>query len=121
MPFYDFQQNNSGGRWIYNDLLAVHTIVEADTSEQAERFAEEIGIYFNGVRAGIDCPCCGNRWSTVWDDPDDEPLVYDVPVTELVVGNDWDDMKQHRKWLPEGQPEILVHYKNRVTPIGYLA
>ena len=36
--------------------------VYADTPEEADVVAESIGIYFDGVSAGKDCACCGDRW-----------------------------------------------------------
>jgi hypothetical protein len=40
-----------------------------------------VGLYFNGCRKGIDCPCCGDRWSEAWaSDADPEPMIYGEPV-----------------------------------------
>jgi hypothetical protein len=60
--FYTFTQNNSAGYFVINDRVCHFVIIEADTAEQANDKAEDIGIYFNGVRAEIDCSCCGDRW-----------------------------------------------------------
>ena len=62
MPFYHFDQNNTGGQYDVSETLAPMTIIEADTPEQANAKGEELGMYFRGVRSGIDCPCCGDRW-----------------------------------------------------------
>ncbi len=61
--FYRFDQNNSGG--FYKKDLPEYLIIEADTPEEANLLAENIGIYFNGVLDGVDCPCCGDRWQAV--------------------------------------------------------
>lgn len=44
--------------------MAHTVIIEAKTAEQADDKAQEIGIYFNGCEEEIDCPCCGDRWTT---------------------------------------------------------
>lgn len=62
--FYDFNQNNSGGSFYIDDKkgLGPRVWIEADTIEGAINRAERLGIYFDGVRTGSDCPCCGDRW-----------------------------------------------------------
>ena len=58
--FYVFHQNNSGG---YFTEPAKNIIVkDAGDSEQATEVALKAGIYFNGIAAGLDCSCCGDRW-----------------------------------------------------------
>lgn len=59
MAWFLYRQNNSGGIF---DEPAVHVYVEADDTVEADRRAEELGIYFNGVESGYDCECCGDRW-----------------------------------------------------------
>lgn len=72
--FYTFNQNNSGGSFVYNDTVCKYVIVEANTAEEANRRAETLGLYFDGK---YDCPCCGNRWSEQWDsEGETEPLIY---------------------------------------------
>ena len=60
--FYEFTQNNSGGHFIVNDKLCHRIIIESDTEEKAEDKAFDLGVYYNGVENGMDCPCCGDRW-----------------------------------------------------------
>lgn len=68
--FYAYRQNNSGGVF-EDDILCV--IIEADTPEQADRVAVENSIvYFNGVKKGLDCSCCGDRWRKVFDQGKEE-------------------------------------------------
>jgi hypothetical protein len=75
--FYTYRQNNSGGRFTINDSVGVIVIVEADSAEEANSRSEDIGIYFYGCTNGIDCSCCGDRWSKQWpDDGDDIPTIY---------------------------------------------
>ena len=57
---YTFRQNNSGG---YYCKPAKHVIVKnARDSEHATEIALAAGVYFNGIAAGTDCSCCGDRW-----------------------------------------------------------
>ena len=76
--FYTFNQNNSGGAFVINDRVCHFVIIEADTAEQANDKAEDIGIYFNGVRAEIDCSCCGDRWYSQWheDAGEETPTIF---------------------------------------------
>jgi len=65
--FYNFDQNNSGGSFITDDKVCHQLYIEANSEEEAVNKAEQIGCYWNGVEDGIDCPCCGDRWSTYTD------------------------------------------------------
>jgi len=57
---YSFRQNNSGG---YYTQPAKYIIVkDARDSEHATEIALASGMYLNGVAAGSDCSCCGDRW-----------------------------------------------------------
>lgn len=83
--FYLFRQNNSGGVFTVDEGrgIAMYVIVEAPTSGLANTRAEEIGLYFDGVEAGLDCECCGDRWQRVSrQDVDEVPSVYGDPVEE---------------------------------------
>lgn len=62
MKFFKFYQNKSGGCFDQDDKLCHIVVIEAETYEEAEKKALEIGIYFNGVEDDIDCECCGDRW-----------------------------------------------------------
>ena len=69
--FYEFNQNNSGGSFVVNDKLCHRLFIEADSSNEAIAKAEDLGCYWNGVEDGLDCPCCGDRWSCYWISPVD--------------------------------------------------
>ena len=57
---YSFNQNNSGG---YYTKPAKHIIVkDARDEKHATEIALKVGMYFDGVAAGLDCDCCGDRW-----------------------------------------------------------
>ena len=75
MSFYTFSQNNSGGNFIIDDDVAEYVIIEADNGDEALNIAENVGLYFNGVLEGKDCPCCGDRWSTCYSKYD-EPMIW---------------------------------------------
>lgn len=59
---YEFIQNNSGGVFDVDDKVCHIVYIEAESAEEANRKAVELGIYFNGVEGGYDCDCCGDRW-----------------------------------------------------------
>lgn len=82
--FYTFTQNNSGGDFVINDRVCHFVIIEADSAVQANDKAKNIGIYFNGVMAEIDCSCCGDRWYSQWNDAESEetPMIRDKSPSE---------------------------------------
>lgn len=67
MKFYEFKQNNSGGSFIANDKVCNRLFIEAKDVNEANRKAEELGCYWNGVSIGLDCPCCGDRWDETYE------------------------------------------------------
>lgn len=100
--FWHFNQNNSGGIFDFDEFsgITVNVIIEADSFNQANSRAEEIGLYFNGCDTGVDCPCCGNRWYPAYDEGDIEPMYYGQSVKEAVITYNW---------VTKGK-EICVHY-----------
>ena len=79
MSYFKFRQNNSGGAFAGTPLV----FVQADNADDANRIAQDHGVYFNGVADGVDCDCCGDRWYPVSDDD-----AQDVP-TDLFMDDDW--------------------------------
>lgn len=78
--FYTFRQNNSGGTFAHKprDGIGMALFIEAVDKAHAISRAERIGLYFDGVACGMDCGCCGDRWSAPWDDEGtDTPKQYD--------------------------------------------
>jgi hypothetical protein len=103
--FYTYNQNNSGGKFHFNeeDGITHIVIIEADDVIEANFKAESVGIYFNGVEEGRDCECCGDRWyetSGKWD-VSETPTVYDEPAKSYTGF----------QWMENGK-EICIHYKN---------
>ena len=108
MPFFTFSQNNSGGSFDFDEEQGIthYVVIEARDAEDANVTAIMKGLYFDGCDNGMDCSCCGDRWSRVgqyWDEAGtDAPMVYEKPVAEYVpfLG---------RGWMKPGK-EISVHY-----------
>lgn len=100
--FWHYSQNNSGGSFDFDKVRGIthNVVIEADSAEDADRRAENIGLYFDGSG---DCPCCGNRWSGAWDDGDDVPKIYDRELG-VKYENNWG-------WMEPGY-EIAVHFKD---------
>ena len=106
MGFYTFRQNNSGGVFDCNNDLSVFVIIEADTAEEANDKAASLGIYFDGVRKGWDCDCCGDRWfETDEYEKTPEPKIYGWTPSEYVNRQDT------VLWGNTGR-EIVTHYKS---------
>lgn len=63
--FFKFRQNNSGGE--FDTTMPYIMYVEVPTARVADAIAEDHGVYFNGCETGVDCECCGDRWSSAWE------------------------------------------------------
>ena len=61
MTVYSFRQNNSGGFYCLPAQSII--VVDAKGYSDALETAEKAGLYLNGVAAGSDCECCGDRWN----------------------------------------------------------
>ena len=72
--FYEFIQNNTGGSFNTDSKLCHRLFIEADSVRDANDKAENLGCYWNGVKAGYDCKCCGDRWSQETDSLDMEGM-----------------------------------------------
>lgn len=102
MIFYHFRQNNSGGKLISDDIVSTHVFIEAPNSRLANIVAENIGIYFNGCLDGIDCSCCGDRWSTV---DDDNKIEFPFNYSEDLKFN---SIEEYASYLNNSR----IHYKD---------
>jgi len=111
MPFWHFSQNNSGGRFVFEpeNGISHHVVIEAMNAREARVRAQDIGLYFDGVRSGMDCSCCGDRWSEPWMDDDGkaEPAVYGHDVSKLPKAMPRESIGI--KWI-KGGPEGYVHF-----------
>lgn len=82
--FYNFDQNDPFGNFDLDSVFAMSMIVEADSADDANSRAMAIGIYFDGVTKGKDCPCCGDRWNMVdQDDATPRPVWRDMNVKSM--------------------------------------
>ena len=112
--FYEFDQNNSGGRFVTNDKLCQKLYIEADNVHEAISKAEESGCYWDGVNSGYDCPCCGDRWSQPY-----EPLDFlqerQVSCYSSVI-EDW--YKKYGKYEIVSEPIINKGIFNTKRIIG---
>jgi hypothetical protein len=68
--WYVFSQNSSGGSFDIDNKVGIGSRVwiEANGKDEANERALSIGIYFDGVNVGYDCPCCGDRWYGICSD-----------------------------------------------------
>lgn len=117
--FYIFDQNNSGGSFKTDDKLCCTLFIEANSSKKANYIARQMGVYFDGCDAGLDCSCCGDRWSKR-DDGDSKtyPLVYSE--RDRIT---FDGPEQHAQYLSDGfswtKPDARIFYADgRVVEIN---
>jgi hypothetical protein len=95
--FYLYRQNNSGGHHYKDDAVCEFVIVEANGNDDADRRAENIGIYFDGVDLNRDDDDWGDRWHRADSyDVSPEPMLFEQnPLMEGFVfpkyakGNDY--------------------------------
>lgn len=101
--FYHFRQCNSGGKYHQDSSKGIceNVIIEAESPRQANKRAKDIGIYFNGVAEGKDCPCCGDRWTRFKKnstDGTDTPQVGNISVYKIIKS--------------ENNEKAYIHYFN---------
>ena len=65
MKFFTFYQNNSGGYFLEDEDVDQYVVIHAKNHYEANDKAQDLGIYFDGVKKGRDCDCCGDRWNEV--------------------------------------------------------
>ncbi len=108
--FFEFRQNNSGGSFVANHEKGIShfVIVEANDTDDADRRAEQIGLYFNGCQGGKDCSCCGDRWVPSYGKGTRTPSLYDKTVKP---GSVFKNSDMPGKWIKDG-PEGYIHYLN---------
>lgn len=113
--FWTFSQNNSGGRFytsLKDGIAAGGIIVEAESEDDAIARAESLGLYWNGADDdGPDCPCCGSRWSTPWDEGYPVPTVYGKALA-LFPYSEETEMSLHM-W-----GTYVVHYMDGTRMVG---
>ncbi len=95
-----YSQNNSGGSFTVNDHVAHNVLIEAIDFNHANSIAENVGIYFDGVKEGRDCSCCGNRWSRRYGNDGFETL------------EEYIQLKSSFKSLYQEEKQTRVYYLN---------
>jgi epoxyqueuosine reductase QueG len=109
MAFFEFNQNNTGGSFDFDEKRGIShwVIIEAANAQQANERAESIGLYFNGCDDGVDCSCCGDRWYPQYDEKDGtaEPTIYGEKVERL---SKFPQKDFNHKWMKG--PEGFIHY-----------
>jgi hypothetical protein len=106
--YYTYRQNNSGGQFTLDKKrgITMFVVIFAETSEEADKKAEDIGLYFNGVEKDIDCGCCGDRWyPNTYEKPTKTPMIYGKTPTKFLKS------RLHFRFVEEGF-EICIHLKN---------
>ena len=99
--FYTFNQNNSGGSFVYDEKRGISewVIIEAKSSTEANDIAKDIGIYFDGISEGKDCPCCGDRWHPASeDDGKESPMCYGTKA------------ENYKTWFRNKVLPVAIHY-----------
>ena len=97
--FYHYSQKNSFGVFDrYSDKgIGTDVIIEAYSAHDANKKGKKIGIYFDGVEKGIDCPCCGDRWYEAYDDNKGtiNPTIYNKALDEIESGYSREEVYIH--------------------------
>jgi hypothetical protein len=103
--YFHYSQNNSGGSFDFDEKAGIthHVVVYGKDAKEANRKAEDIGLYWDGCYNDMDCSCCGDRWYPCDDSEGTKtPTVYGESVSKHT---------NISAWMKEGK-EIAVHYKN---------
>lgn len=105
LKWYEFSQNNSGGDFEVTTELCHRLFIEARNDVEALAKGLEMGVYLNGVRGGIDCGCCGDRWY--------EPNKVELPLkySESLTFN---EIKPYAQYLADKYgwttPDARIYY-----------
>lgn len=122
--WFEYRQNNSGGSFQIDNDVSIYVLIQAEDRVSANRKAEEVGIYFNGVSDGRDCDCCGDRWSEPWDELEEFSVyswtgkggsrkIYDNVLDYAQALADGD------MWAKKGKPSVIVYFINGVKQAFY--
>ena len=137
MKFFEFSQNNTGGSFDVDENVAHRVLIEADTADEAIEKAESLGMYWDGVENGMDCPCCGDRWYRPWSDDGKEfPYTYgsfEKKEAEKIAEKYQAEFRKtegkktygNREWdvvfrTPESYMEYLANEYGWTDPDGYI-
>lgn len=98
--YFEYRQNNSGGSFHVDDKVCQYVIIEANSVEDANKKALELGLYWNGVEEDRDCECCGDRW---------------YPADSKIELEDNEEIEEYIKRItrwPNLKPTARIFYRN---------
>jgi len=114
--WFEYRQNNSGGSFVTNEDVSIYVLIQAEGREDANRKAEEVGIYFDGVSDGLDCDCCGDRWSEPWDELEAFSVYsWKNTVNRKTYDNVLDyaqALANEDTWSDGGKSAVIVYFAN---------
>lgn len=106
---YVFKQNNTAGFFIINDRISPRVYITAKNAKDANIKAESIGIYFDGVKDGSDCICCGDRWTRV----------SECDVVDTIPASDYDfSWCDYVMFYDENMKSQKIYSPNKVSNNG---
>jgi hypothetical protein len=82
LKWFHFNQNNSGGYHIVNEVVAEDVYIQAPNADEAAARAEVILEPYSEY-----CHCCGERWWFHVNDDDGHavPTLYATPITDVTA------------------------------------
>jgi hypothetical protein len=112
LKWYGYYQSHTGAKFIVDDAVDKYVLIQARGVTEANQFAEEIGIYFDGVKIGWDCSCCGDRWHRHYDTDagSDVPYIFGEPIK--IFKNDADQKRDGIKNNYRMYPYSFFQNKN---------
>lgn len=83
LKWFHFDQNNSGGYFIVNDVVAEDVFIQEASAEEASQRAVKLFEPYSEY-----CECCGERWYPHARESEgyDVPTRYGRPITEQGPG-----------------------------------
>ena len=110
--FYTYIQNNSGGHFIIDDEVCHYVIIEAESAKEANRLAEDVGIYFD-YDYHRDCSCCGMRWYEQDNyDGDDFPSVYGKSLNDITMTTKFEEIVKNMDKRKAEKSLAYIYYKD---------
>lgn len=101
--FFHYYQNNPGGTTFKNSSVCSLVVIEAKNYQKANEKAQSIDIYFDGVRNGHDCQCCGNRWTPHYENAKGRHTL-EIDGQPIDAGYTTEKNDSH--------PAVMVYFKN---------
>lgn len=83
LRWWGFSQNNSGGYFITNDVVAEEVFIQAASAKEARARAQDLFEAYSDF-----CECCGERWYIDVEESDgtSSPMIYDESIYTKVPG-----------------------------------